>query len=112
MSATTPSRNHASSLRRPKSSSEHRNQDEESLAGGERLQKVLAAAGFGSRRACEELILAGRVIIDRQKVTELGTKVDTSVQKVFVDGVAIKVERKRYFLLCKPRNVVCTALNG
>jgi 23S rRNA pseudouridine2605 synthase len=75
----------------------------------ERLQKVLAAAGFGSRRHCEELILAGRVTVERTVVTELGTRVDPAAQKIFVDGERIKVERKRYFLLCKPTGVVCTA---
>ena len=42
-------------------------------------------------------------------ITELGTKVDSATEKIFVDGVAIKLERKRYFLLCKPTGVVCTA---
>ncbi len=51
------------------------------LAGPQRLQKVLAAAGAGSRRQCEELILAGRVEIDRQVVTELGTRVDLAEQE-------------------------------
>jgi 23S rRNA pseudouridine2605 synthase len=76
---------------------------------GERLQKVLAAAGFGSRRHCEELILAGRVTVDRDVVTELGTRVDPSRQRVYVDGERIRLERKRYCLLFKPKGVVCTA---
>jgi 23S rRNA pseudouridine2605 synthase len=74
-----------------------------------RLQKILAAAGYGSRRQCEELILAGRVEIDRQVVTELGTRVDPSRQHVRVDGVPLKLPRHKYFLLHKPVGVISTA---
>lgn len=77
----------------------------------ERLQKILAAAGFGSRRSCEDLILAGRVTVGKDIVTELGTRVDPAKQKIFVDGDLIRLERKRYFLLCKPKGVVCTAFD-
>jgi CMP/dCMP kinase len=68
----------------------------------ERLQKVLAQAGLGSRRSCEELILAGRVTIDGRVVTELGTRVDPEVAKVAVDGKPLGTERRRYVLLHKP----------
>ena len=74
-----------------------------------RLQKVLAAAGYGSRRACEELILEGRVEVDRKICVELGTRVDLETQLVRVDGTVIKAPRMRYFLLNKPVGVVCTA---
>ena len=74
-----------------------------------RLQKVLAAAGYGSRRACEELILEGRVEIDREICVELGTRVDLATQMVRVDGTVIKAPRMRYFLLNKPVGVVSTA---
>ena len=74
-----------------------------------RLQKVLAAAGYGSRRACEEIILEGRVEIDREICVELGTRVDLKAQMVRVDGTVIKPPRMRYFLLNKPVGVVCTA---
>lgn len=74
----------------------------------ERLQKVLAEAGYGSRRYCEELITAGRVTIDGQSVTELGTRVDPWANRVCVDGERIKLERRQYYLLNKPPGVLCT----
>ena len=76
---------------------------------GERLQKVLAAVGFGSRRACEELIADGRVTVDGQ-VAELGKRVDTRTAQVAVDGVPVSVRPGLvYYLLNKPRGVVTTA---
>lgn len=74
-----------------------------------RLQKILAMAGFGSRRQCEELITAGRVEIDRQVVSELGSRVDPESQQVRVDGVLVKLPRFKYFLLHKPVGVISTA---
>lgn len=75
---------------------------------GERLQKVMAAAGVGSRRRCEELILAGRVEVDRQVVHKLGTKVDADNQEVRVDGTPLESSRRVYFLVNKPVGVVST----
>ena len=75
----------------------------------QRLQKVLAAAGLGSRRQCEDLILDGRVEIDRRVVTELGTRVDPKEQSVRVDGVSLKLPRRFYFAVNKPKGVVSTA---
>ena len=75
---------------------------------GERLQKVLAAAGLGSRRQCEELIEAGRVEIDRKVVTELGTRVDPARQQIRVDGVALHRPKRVYYAVNKPPGVVCT----
>jgi len=75
---------------------------------GERLQKFLAAAGLGSRRQCEELILAGRVEIDRQVVDELGTRVDPVGQEVRVDGEVIERRKRVYYAVHKPANVVST----
>ncbi len=68
----------------------------------ERLQKVLAQAGLGSRRACEELITAGRVTVDGRVVTELGLRVDPAVAQIRVDGQPVAQERLRYIMLHKP----------
>jgi 23S rRNA pseudouridine2605 synthase len=76
--------------------------------GPQRLQKVLAAAGIGSRRKCEELIQAGRVEVDRKVVTELGTKVDPLKQEIRVDGSALSKPKLRYYAVHKPPNVVST----
>src|SRR5436853_6993120 len=76
---------------------------------GLRLQKVLATSGLGSRRECEELILAGRVEIDRQVVTELGTRVDPRRQEIRVDGESLRPPHLVYYALHKPPDVVCTA---
>jgi len=75
---------------------------------GERLQKVLAAAGIGSRRECEELILAGRIEVDRQTVTELGTRVDPQRQQIRVDGTPLTRPKRLYFAVNKPPGVVST----
>lgn len=77
-------------------------------SAGERLQKVLASAGYGSRRACEEYIEMGRVTIDGVVAKELGVRVDLSRQRVAVDGEKLRVEEKRYFLFHKPAGVLCT----
>ena len=77
-------------------------------ASGERLQKVLAAAGVASRRECEQWILDGRIEVDREIVTELGVRVDPDTQEIRVDGTAIKIRRRAYYLLNKPPGVVST----
>ncbi len=74
----------------------------------ERLQKILAAAGCGSRRSCEELITQGRVSVDGQVVSELGAKADPHTQLVECDGERVRPARKVYYLLNKPKGVVCT----
>jgi len=74
-----------------------------------RLQKYLAEAGIASRRAGEELILAGRVRVNGEVVYELGTTVDSSRDRVEVDGQEIRPEPKIYVLLYKPRGYVTTA---
>lgn len=75
----------------------------------ERLQKILAQAGFGSRRKCEELITSGRVEVDGELVTQLGTKVDPRRQKIMVDGTRIRINREHITLaLHKPKRVLST----
>jgi 23S rRNA pseudouridine2605 synthase len=69
---------------------------------------VLAAAGLGSRRQCEELITAGRVEIDRQVVTELGTRVDPAQQAIRVDGVVLSRPKLVYYAVNKPSGVLST----
>jgi 23S rRNA pseudouridine2605 synthase len=74
----------------------------------QRLQRLLASAGFGSRRQCEDLIEAGRVDVDGAVVTKLGTTVDSDAQKVRVDGVLLKQQKLVYFAVNKPIGVVTT----
>lgn len=77
--------------------------------GGVRLQKVLAAAGLGSRRACEELIAAGRVSVDGRVVAVQGMRVDPAVAAVVVDGMRINVNADLvHLVLNKPRGVIST----
>ena len=74
----------------------------------ERLNKLLAHAGVGSRRRCDRLIRAGRVAVDGQPVHDLGTKIDPDGHRLTVDGRPIHLERTVYWLVNKPRGVVCT----
>ena len=76
---------------------------------GERLQKVLARAGLGSRRVCEDLIASGRVRVNGERA-ELGRRVDPESDVVEVDGIAVSVRPGLvYYLLNKPGGVVTTA---
>ena len=74
----------------------------------ERLQKSLAAAGLGSRRSCEELILQGRVSVDGRVVTKLGTRADPETQDIRCDGERVQPSRKLYYLVNKPQGYVST----
>jgi 23S rRNA pseudouridine2605 synthase len=75
----------------------------------ERLQKILARAGFASRRGAEALMLEGRVTRNGEPVRELGTKADIEKDDVRVDGVRVKVPKGHvYLVLNKPRGVVTT----
>lgn len=82
---------------------------EDRAPGAERLQKVLAHAGLGSRRAVEELIAAGRIKVNGRRAV-LGDRVDPSKDKVEVDGSPYPVSTEIvYYLLNKPRGVVSSA---
>lgn len=86
-----------------------RTRSETASSSSERLQKVLAFAGVGSRRRCEELIAQGRVTVDGEVAT-LGQKVDPEAVEVRVDGERLNVNQKLvYVVLNKPRGVVTTA---
>lgn len=73
---------------------------------GVRLQKLLSDAGIASRRACEELILSGRVCVNGVTVKKLGTKADLSSDKITVDSVPIRVPQKVLYVFHKPRGVI------
>lgn len=76
---------------------------------GIRLQKVLSQAGIASRRAAEKLIIDGRVEVDGQVVTELGTRVDPDASVIRVDGARIVVDESQVYLaLNKPRGMLST----
>lgn len=73
----------------------------------ERLQKILAAAGVASRRKCEELISAGRIQVNGQIVTELGSKIDPERTQIRVDGKLVQLPKQHiYIKLHKPRGVL------
>jgi 23S rRNA pseudouridine2605 synthase len=77
----------------------------------ERLQKILAQAGYGSRRACEDFITAGRVRVNGQIAT-LGQKADPAADKITVDGKPIAAaETLTYIALYKPRMMLSTVEN-
>jgi 23S rRNA pseudouridine2605 synthase len=73
-----------------------------------RLQKFLAQAGIASRRASETIIRAGRVEVNGQPVTRLGTQVDPKTDVVAVDGELIRPLSHRYVAVHKPKGVLCT----
>lgn len=76
---------------------------------GVRLQKLLAAAGYGSRRSCEQLIADGRVSVDDAQVRELGVRVDPNRVRIAVDGLPIQTDDKQvYFVFNKPKGVLTT----
>src|SRR5512147_3013244 len=76
----------------------------------ERLQKILAQAGYGSRRACEDFITAGRIRVNGQ-IASLGQKADPATDKISVDGRPLAApESLTYVALYKPRNVLSTVV--
>ncbi|MEO1525904.1 MAG: pseudouridine synthase, partial [Planctomycetota bacterium] len=109
----TPSRKRASKKRTTGAESVPRKRSKRRTVSNtrnepQRLQRLLAAAGFGSRRQCEEMIEEGRVEIDGQIVTQLGTTVDPSANKVRVDGVPLKQQKLVYYAVNKPTGVLST----
>ncbi|MDQ3247833.1 MAG: rRNA pseudouridine synthase [Chloroflexota bacterium] len=73
----------------------------------ERLQKIMAAAGVASRRASEQMIVEGRVKVNGQAVTELGSKVDAEHDQITVDGKPVHLPKRHLYLkLHKPRGVL------
>jgi 23S rRNA pseudouridine2605 synthase len=81
------------------------------VPGGVRLQKVLAAAGMGSRRHCEELIGAGRVEVDGQTVRRFGARVDPERQVIRVDGKRIPARQDAVYLAFNKPLKVLTAMS-
>ncbi|MEX2142970.1 MAG: pseudouridine synthase [Anaerolineales bacterium] len=74
----------------------------------ERLQKILARAGYGSRRSCEDIISAGRVMVNKKRA-ELGSKADAQHDTIMVDGHRVKLPAEFvYYAIYKPRNVLST----
>ena len=85
--------------------------DKARLAEGERLQKVLARVGFGSRRVCEDLIADGRVTVNGD-IAVLGRRVDVLADEICVDDAPVGVlPGLVYYLLNKPEGVVTTAID-
>ena len=81
----------------------------ESERNEQRLQKIVAAAGIASRRKAEELITSGRVQVNGQTISELGSKADPERDHIRVDGKLLKKPQQfRYFMLNKPKGVVTT----
>ncbi|WP_343600912.1 pseudouridine synthase [Mycobacterium sp.] len=79
------------------------------MTEGMRLQKVLSQAGIASRRAAEQMIVAGRIEVDGQVVTELGTRVDPDLSVIRVDGARVILDHSLVYLaLNKPRGVHST----
>ena len=101
-------RQSSGSVQRKRAVGGNRGGNSSNKSGPERLQKVLAAAGIASRRQCEKLILEGRVEVDQQVVTKLGTKVELAEQTVCVDGVPLVQSQQVYYMINKPKGVVCT----
>jgi 23S rRNA pseudouridine2605 synthase len=79
------------------------------LSGPQRLQRLLAACGVGSRRDCERLIIEGRVEVDGNVVRELGTRADLDKQTITVDGERVRLPKLQYYVLNKPAGVISTS---
>src|SRR5262245_5738160 len=78
------------------------------LQSMERLQRILSSRGVASRRKAEEMIAAGRVTVDDEVVTTLGTKADPVHADIRVDGKRLEAQQPRYILLNKPSGYITT----
>lgn len=76
-------------------------------AGPERLQKLLAAAGFGSRRSCEQLLIDGRVTVNGE-TAGLGDRADPARDRIALDGEPLRLSAHRYLLVHKPAGMLTT----
>lgn len=81
---------------------------EQTRQAPQRLQRLLAAAGFGSRRQCETLIEEGRVEVDGEIISQLGSVVDPKTVKVRVDGVPLRQQKLVYYAVNKPTGFLST----
>jgi 23S rRNA pseudouridine2605 synthase len=79
------------------------------VTAGERVQKFLARAGVGSRRACEQLVVQGRVRVNGDTVTELGARVFPGSDTVTVDGAPVRPQKFLHLVFHKPKNCLCTS---
>ena len=93
---------------RPKAATPPRGPRTAETPGQERLQKLLAAAGIASRRACEAIILDGRVQVNGKTISELGAKADPRRDEITVDLMPIHREAPVYILMNKPKGYVTT----
>jgi len=98
----------SASTAHPKAAPASRRPRTAEAGGQERLQKILAAAGIASRRACEAIILDGRVQVNGKTVSELGAKADPRRDEITVDLVPIHREAPVYILMNKPKGYVTT----
>lgn len=88
---------------------QYKTKEKTTLSGKkERLQKILAAAGIDARRKCEELILAGAVTVNGEVVESLPAFADPETDDIRVHGERVKRSVKVYYLLNKPKGVICT----
>lgn len=95
--------------RRPSPSAASRSSSQRTVAGqAQRLQKFLATVGVDSRRNCESYIRDGRVMVNNETVTNPGHSVDPEADVVLLDGERLRLPKLRYFLLNKPKGVLCT----
>lgn len=90
-----------------KANNPHDEKDGQNNGLAMRLNKFISNAGVCSRRAADKLIEEGRVVVNGKVVKDLGVKVN-SIDKVLVDNKIISIEQKKYILLNKPKNTICT----